>query len=207
VTALHQLQQDKEKQMTSIYKCNGKTIRPGQQFTDADGATHPGSWYTYSVEQKTAIGITEIVQQPHPDSRLYNWGYNDDGTVNSTPKTLEDTPDVNENGTPIFDPDTMTQTVTPGVKSNLIAEVKSQQGQLLAQTDWTVIRKADTNIEVPAATQLWRNEIRLAAAAMEDQITQAATTDAIAALFVTYTVNADGTTTKTGVLFDWPELG
>jgi len=42
---------------------------------------------------------------------------------------------------------------------------------------------------------------------MEDQITQAATTDAIAALFVTYTVNADGTTTKTGVLFDWPELG
>jgi hypothetical protein len=27
-----------------------------------------------------------------------------------------------------------------------------------------------------------------------------------AELFVTYTVNADGTTTKTGVLFDWPEL-
>jgi hypothetical protein len=206
VTALHQLQQDKDKFMTSIFKCNGKTIRPGQQFTDADGATHPGSWYTYSAEQKTAIGITEIVQQPHPDSRLYNWSYNADGTVNSTPKALEDTPDVDKNGTPIFDPDTMTQTVTPGVKSNLIAEVKAQQGALLAQSDWAVIRKADTNIEVPAAIQLWRNEIRLAAAAMEDQITQAATTDAIAALFVTYTVNADGTTTKSGVLFDWPEL-
>lgn len=192
--------------MTSVYKCNGKTIRPGQQFTDADGTVHPGSWYTYSAEQKTAIGITEIVQQPHPNSVLYHWGYNDDGTVTSTAKALEDTPDVDENGTPIFDPDTMTQTVTPGVKSNLIAEVKAQQGALLAQSDWAVIRKADTNIEVPAAIQLWRNEIRLAAAAMEDQITQAATTDAIAALFLQYTRNPDGTTTKTGVLFDWPEL-
>lgn len=193
--------------MTSIFKCcHGQTIRPGKAWTDHTGVTHPASWYTYSAERKAQLGITEIVQQPHPDSRLYTWSYNEDGTVNSTPKALEDTPDVDKNGTPIIDPDTMTQTVTPGVKSNLIAEVKAQQGALLAQSDWAVIRKADTNIEVPAAIQLWRNEIRLAAAAMEDQITQAATTDAIAALFVTYTVNLDGTTTKTGVLFDWPEL-
>ena len=190
--------------MTSIYKCNGKTIRPGQQFTDADGATHPGSWYTYSAEQKTAIGITEIVQQPHPNSVLYNWGYNDDGTVTSTAKSLDDVNEVDENGDPIVEDGV--QVVTPGVKSNLIAEVKAQQGALLAQSDWAVIRKADTNIEVPAAIQLWRNEIRLAATAMEDQITQAATTNAIAALFLQYTSNPDGTTTKTGVLFDWPEL-
>ena len=193
--------------MTSIFKCcHGKTIRPGKAWTDENGIQHPANWYTWSAAEKAAHGITEIVQQPHPDSRLYTWSYNEDGTVNSTPKALEDTPDVDKNGTPIIDPDTMTQTVTPGVKSNLIAEVKAQQGALLAQSDWAVIRKADTNIEVPAAIQLWRNEIRLAAASMEDQITQAATTDAIAALFVTYTSNLDGTTTKTGVLFDWPEL-
>ena len=84
-----------------IYKCNGKTIRPGQQFTDADGTTHPGSWYTYSAEQKTAIGITEIVQQPHPNSVLYNWGYNDDGTVTSTAKALDDVNEVDENGDPV----------------------------------------------------------------------------------------------------------
>ena len=193
--------------MTSIFKCcHGKTIRPGKAWTDENGIQHPANWYTWSAAEKAAHGITEIVQQPHPDSRLYTWSYNEDGTVNSTPKALEDTPDVDKNGTPIIDPDTMTQTVTPGVKSNLIAEVKAQQGALLAQSDWAVIRKADTNIEVPAAIQLWRNEIRLAAASMEDQITQAATTDAIAALFVTYTSNLDGTTTKTGFLFDWPEL-
>jgi hypothetical protein len=192
--------------MTSIFKCNGKTIRPGKAWTDENGIQHPANWYTWSAAEKAAHGITEIVQQPHPDSRLYTWSYNDDGTVTSTAKSLDDTPMVDESGVPVIDPDTFVQLSTPGVKSNLIAEVKAQQGALLAQSDWAVIRKADTNIDVPANIQQWRNEIRLAATAMEDQITQAATTDAIAALFLQYTVNADGTTTKTGVLFDWPEL-
>ena len=134
--------------MASIYKCNGKTIRPGQQFVDADGTTHPGSWYTYSVEQKTALGITEIVQQPHPNSVLYNWGYNDDGTVTSTAKALDDINEVDENG----------------------------------------------------------DAIRTKATAMEDAITAAADTDAVSALFVTYTVEDDDSITKSGILYDWPVL-
>ena len=191
--------------MTSIYKCNGKTIRPGQQFTDADGATHPGSWYTYSAEQKTAIGITEIVQQPHPDSRLYDWGYNDDGTVTSTAKSLDDVNEVDENGDPLLDDDGV-QVVTKGVKSNLITEVKSQQGSLLAQTDWAVIRNADTGDAIPTNIATYRAAIRSKATAMETAITDAADTDAVAALFLTYTLEDDGSTTKTGILYDWPEL-
>ena len=190
--------------MTSIYKCNGKTIRPGQQFTDADGATHPGSWYTYSAEQKTAIGITEIVQQPHPDSRLYNWGYNDDGTVTSTAKALDDVDEVDENGDAVMEDGV--QVVTPGVKSNLIAEVRSQQGSLLSQTDWALVRFVDTAVAVPANIQTWRDAIRAKATEMETAITNAADTDAIAALFLTYTVEDDGTITKSGILYDWPEL-
>jgi len=190
--------------MTSIYKCNGKTIRPGQQFTDADGATHPGSWYTYSAEQKTAIGITEIVQQPHPDSRLYNWGYNDDGTVTSTAKALDDVDEVDENGDAVMEDGV--QVVTPGVKSNLIAEVRSQQGSLLSQTDWALVRFVDTAVAVPANIQTWRDAIRAKATEMETAIAGAADTDAVAALFVTYTVEDDGSTTKTGILYDWPEL-
>jgi len=192
--------------MTSVYKCNGKTIRPGQQFTDADGTVHPGSWYTYSAEQKTAIGITEIVQQSHPDSRLYNWNYNDDGTVTSTAKPLDDINEVDENGDPLLDDDGV-QMVTPGVKSNLIAEVKAQQGALLAQTDWAVIRNADTGDAIPANIATYRAAIRTKATAMEAAITDAADTDAIAALFLTYTAEDDGSTTKSGILYDWPELG
>jgi len=190
--------------MTSIYKCNGKTIRPGQQFTDADGATHPGSWYTYSAEQKTAIGITEIVQQPHPNSVLYNWGYNDDGTVTSTAKALDDVDEVDENGDAVMEDGV--QVVTPGVKSNLIAEVRSQQGSLLSQTDWALVRKVDTAVAVPDNIQTWRDAIRAKATEMETAIAGAADTDAVAALFVTYTVEDDDSITKSGILYDWPEL-
>ena len=191
--------------MTSIYKCNGKTIRPGQQFTDADGTTHPGSWYTYSVEQKTSIGITEIVQQPHPNSVLYWWGYNDDGTVTSTAKALDDINEVDENGDPLLD-DNGVQVVTKGVKSNLIGEVRTQQGSLLSQTDWALVRKVDTSVSVPANIQTWRDAIRTKATAMADAITAAADTDAVSALFVTYTVEDDDSITKSGILYDWPVL-
>jgi hypothetical protein len=191
--------------MASIYKCNSKTIRPGQQFVDADGTTHPGSWYTYSVEQKTALGITEIVQQPHPNSVLYNWGYNDDGTVTSTAKALDDINEVDENGDPRLDDDGV-QVVTPGVKSNLIGEVRTQQGSLLSQTDWALVRKVDTSVSVPANIQTWRDAIRTKATAMEDAITAAADTDAVSALFVTYTVEDDDSITKSGILYDWPVL-
>jgi len=191
--------------MTSIFKCDGKTIRPGQQFTDADGATHPGSWYTYSAERKAELGITEIVQQPHPNSVLYNWGYNDDGTVTSTAKALDDVDEVDENGDPLLDDDGV-QVVTKGVKSNLIAEVRSQQGSLLSQTDWALVRFVDTAVAVPDNIQTWRDAIRAKATEMEDAITTAADTDAVAALFVTYTVEDDDSITKSGILYDWPEL-
>lgn len=192
--------------MATIYRCcHGQTIRPGKAWVDEHGVTHPASWHTWSPAEKAAHGITEIIEQPAPDSRLYNWSYNSDGTVNATAKALDDVHEINDDGSPMLDSDGK-QLVTLGVKSTLIAEVKAQQGMLLAQSDWAVIRHADTGISVPANIQQWRNEIRLAASVMEDQIMQAATTDAIAALFVTYTQNADGTTTKTGVLYDWPVL-
>jgi len=192
--------------MTTIFKCcHGKTIRPGKSWTDENGVTHPASWHTYSAAQKAALGITEIVQQEQPDSRLYHWAYNEDGSVSSTAKPLADVHEVNDDGSPMLDSDG-NQVVTLGVKSVLIAEVKAQQGSLLAQSDWAIVRKADTGIDVPAAIQQWRNEIRLAASVMEDAISQAATTDAVAALFVRYTGNSDGSGSKSGVLFDWPEL-
>ena len=192
--------------MASIYKCNGKTIRPGQQFTDADGTTHPGSWFTYSVDQKTALGITEIVQESPPDSRLYNWSQNADGTISSTAKELGDIDVVDENGDPVLDDDG-DQVVQLGVKSNLIAEVKSQQGSLLAQTDWAVTRKAEKATAIPANIVTYRDAIRSKATAMESAISGTANTAAVAALFVTYTTNEDGSVTKSGILYDWPELG
>jgi hypothetical protein len=191
--------------MTTIFKCcHGQIIKPGKAWTDQSGVTHPASWHTYSAERKAELGITEIVQQPAPDSRLYHWSYNADGTVNSTPKSLDDINEVDENGDPIMEDGV--QVVTKGVKSNLIAEVKAQQGARLAETDWAVIRNADTGTAVPDNIATYRAAIRSKATEMETAIANAADTDAIAALFVTYTLEDDGTTTKSGILYDWPEL-
>ena len=180
-------------------------VRPGKGWIDEQGTQHPGNWYIWSVQEKADHGLVEIVEESPPDSRLYWWSQNGDGTITSTAKSVEDVNEVDENGDPLLD-EKGQQVVTPGVKSTLIAEVKAQQGSLLAQTDWAVIRKADANIDVPANVQQWRNEIRLAASLMEDAISQAATTDAIDALFLRYTSNDDGSVSKTGTLYDWPEF-
>ena len=77
----------------------------------------------------------------------------------------------------------------------------------MAQTDWAVIRKTDTNIDIPTNIQQWRNDIRLTASTMEDAISQATTVQDLENLMLRYTTNSDGTITKEGILFDWPELG
>jgi len=189
-----------------MWKYNGKTIREGKAWTDANGVQHPANWQIWTREEKEAIGMVEIIPQTPPDSRFYNWSQNPDGTITSTPKPVEDVPAVDENGTPIIDPHTLKQLSSPGLKTTFIQEVKNQQGSLLSQTDWAVIRKTDTNIDVPANIQQWRNEIRLTASIMEDAISQAATVQDLENLMLRHITNSDDTITKEGILFDWPEL-
>jgi len=189
-----------------MWQYNGKTIRTGSAWTDDNGVQHPANWNVWSATEKTAVGLIEVTEQIPPDSRLYNWSQNSDGTITSTAKNLNDVNEVDENGDPVLD-ENDNQLVTRGVKWNLKQEVKKQQADLLSQTDWAIVRKADNDTAVPANIQTWRNSIRTKATEMETAIDNAADTDAIADLFVTYTTNEDGSVTKSGVLYDWPELG
>ena len=159
----------------------------------------------WSEDEKKAAGISEVVMQPFPDQRLYWSSHNDDGSVSSTAKSLTDVNEVDKDGKAILDSDG-NQVVTLGVKSNLKNEVKSQQASLLAQTDWAIVRKADKGTAVPSNIQAWRDAIRTKATEMETAIDNAANTDAVEALFVKQTTDSGGSTTKSGILYDWPEL-
>ena len=128
-----------------------------------------------------------------------------DGKITKTAKSLADVNEVDGNGDPLLD-DEGNQVVTRGVKWNLKQEVKSQQGSLLSQTDWAIVRKADKGTAIPSNIQTWRDGIRTKATQMETAIDNAADTDAVAALFVKYTTNEDGSVTKSGILYDWPKL-
>ena len=189
-----------------MWKHNGRTIREFKSWTDDNGITHPRNWHIWSSSEKADAGLTEVTPETPPDSRLYTWGYDTDGvTIVKTAKSLTDIDVVDENDEPVLDEDGV-QVVQLGVKSQLKAEINDQQGSLLSQTDWAIVRKADKGTAVPSNIQTWRDAIRTKATAMESAIDDAANTDAVAALFVTYTTNEDGSVTKSGILYDWPEL-
>ena len=189
-----------------MWKYNGRTIRTGKGWTDDNGVQHPANWHVWSATEKAAAGLTEVVEETPPDSRLYDWSQNSDGTITKTAKNLNDVNAVDENGDPSLDDDG-NQIVNRGVKWNLKQTVKSQQGSLLAETDWAVRRTSDNGTAIPSNIQTWRDAIRTKATEMETAIDNAADTDAVAALFLTYTTNEDGSQTKSGILYDWPELG
>tara|TARA_R110002020_G_scaffold120285_1_gene274220 strand:+ start:146 stop:721 length:576 start_codon:yes stop_codon:yes gene_type:complete len=189
--------------MATIFKheASNQTIRPGKAWNDNKGVQHPGNWHIWSTAEKTAAGITEIVLEDPPDSRLYKWSQNANGTISKTAKSLIDVNVVDGNGDPVLD-DEGNQLVELGVRTNLKQEVSNQQRAILNQTDWYIIRKADKGTAIPANIQTWRDAIRTKGDAMKSAIDGAANTAAVAALFVTY--DKDGN--KSGILYDWPEL-
>ena len=189
-----------------MWKYNGRTILVGKAWVDDNGIQHPANWHIWSASDKAAAGLTEVTPETPPDSRLYTWGYQADGvTISKTARSLTDVGLVDRDGNAVNDDDG-NQIMQPGVRSNLKVEVKSQQGSLLSQTDWYIVRKADKGTAIPSNVQTWRDAIRTKATEMETAIDNAADTDAVAALFLTYTLNEDGSTTKSGILYDWPEL-
>jgi len=170
-------------------KSTGNLVNEGSSWVDANGITHPRNWHIWSEDEKKAAGLEELTPDPLPDART--WWYTQDaaGKVTKTAKSLTD---VTTDGV-----------VTLGVKSVLINNVKSQQGSLLAQTDWVIIRKADKGTAIPSNIQTYRDALRDKATEMETAITNAADTAAIEALFLVW----DGEGNKSGILYDWPELG
>ena len=185
-----------------MFKYKTQTLKPNRAWTDDNGITHPRNWHIWSAEDKAAAGVTEVVQETPPDSRLYTWSYKADGvTISKTAKSLTDINEVDLKGKPLLDEDG-NQVVTLGLKSVFKNEVKSQQGSLLSQTDWAVIRKADNDTAIPSKIQSWRNAIRTKATAMEEAIDGAADTAAVAALFLSWDVDGN----KSGILYDWPIL-
>jgi hypothetical protein len=128
-------------------------------FPDTSSPNH-----AFAIEQ----GALEVVEGEQKDQRFY-WvtfdSYQVNGSVvtrtyTNTPKALEDKLETKEDGSPLYVQvldvatqsmvDTTEQVVTKGLKSTLIAQAKQTANSQLAQTDWTVVRKFERNIDIPA---------------------------------------------------------
>jgi len=168
-------------------------IRPGKGWRDVNGVRHPRNWNIWSADHKASMNIEEIILDAKPDGKFHRWIDNGlKGISNITDRNLDDTGSGED--------------LVLGLKSKEKLKVKQHQGSLLTQTDWAVIRKADTGVAVPTKIATYRAAIRNKATAMEDAIDAASDMDAFKALFVSHKRDSDGKVTKSGILFDWPEL-
>ena len=167
------------------FKLNGNPLAVDVPFTHGD-IHYPANWLRLSTaDEKTALGITEVADDPVYDSRFY-WG-------NGTAKTLTDTNEVDDNGDPVLD-ENGDQVVTLGVKSILKAQEKVTAGSLLAKYDWYVIRKAETSKAIPTTIKTYRTAVRTACLTRETEIDACADT---AALVTLYSSKEDGTPNMT----------
>ena len=164
------------------FKLDGNPLAVDVAFSHND-INYPANWLRLSTaDEKTALGITEVADDPVYDSRFYNG----DGTA----KTLTDTNEVDENGDPVLDING-DQVVTLGVKSVLKAQEKVTAGTLLARYDWYVVRKAEKSTAIPTAITTYRDGVRTACNTRETEITNCANTAALVTLY--------GQTEKDGV--------
>jgi hypothetical protein len=164
-----------------MYKVNNKPLPLDRAFTLGD-IQYPANWLRRSTSiARLALGITWETEPARADDRFY-WN----GDINN-PKALEDKEEVDQDGNPMYvrvldnsDPanpvmvDSDERLVTKGLKSNWIAQVKATAGSMLAATDWMVIRKAERDVAIPAATVAARAAIVAEANRLETAITACA---------------------------------
>ena len=82
-----------------------------------------------------------------------------------------------------------------GLKTILIRSLKLKSAEILKDTDWYILRKADAGTAIPSSITTHRAAVRTKCAEMETAITNAADTPALETLY-TYTKQEDGSFTR-----------
>ena len=137
-----------------MFILDGKPLSPDRPFSH-DGINYPANWLRLStLEEKEAIGITEVPDPPTWDQRFY-WGYDQDG--NLIPKDHTDL-----------------VTLWDG-------QTKDTANKLLLPTDWMIVREGDNGTPCPPDIKSLRQMIRVACEAKVANIDATTTTDELAA--------------------------
>jgi hypothetical protein len=119
-------------------------IAEGTAFTIGD-IQYPANWLNLSTpEEKTNVGIVDVIYSPRPDDKYY-WisqgdpiYHNGKVTVDyiTTPKNLDE------------------------CKSNAINKVNSEAYSILFPTDWMVVKSMETGVSLSPEWSIWRQKIR-----------------------------------------------
>ena len=110
----------------------------------------------------------------------------------ATAKAHADTTYTNQDKTDCKIPDgkDVGDVAVEGLKTQLIRTIKQQAANILSETDWYIVRKADASTAVPSSITNHRAAVRTKAAEQETAITNASDTPALETLY-TYVNTAD----------------
>jgi len=173
-------------------------------FTLGDNQYSADIFMKWSVEEKEAIGIYEVVFD-NSNKKDEKWYINTNQSFNfandtvtasygtATPKAHADTTWSQDDEDAGYLPDdkSVNDIKTRGLKYNLIQTIKQQAAGLLAPTDWYVVKANEiADYSVPDDITTFRALVRSKSNEMETQITNATDTPALETLY-TYTTTDD----------------
>ena len=171
------------------YMLDGRRLRVGRPFNTAT-ASYSQLWATQlSADEKTALGIT-YEADPAPFDSKYYWSA-------GNPRQLDNGTDDDGN-------------TTYGIRPGIVQQQKDTAASLLAQTDWYVTRKSETDVAIPTNVATYRAAVRTVCGTRETEIAAVSTTEELEALMKA----PDKITNDAGEVVDnpaahltpWPEL-
>ena len=185
-------------------KSDGTIVQIGKSWVDDNKIRHPSNWNIWTDAYKKSMGLTweDPPSIPTPyDDRFY-LGRDDKGNLRE--KSLTDVNVVDLDGKALIDPDTGKQMVDLGLKSVWIAKTKEKTNNLLARTDWMVVRKSEKGTAIPTATATYRDKVRTACDTIETAINNCSNLTQFMALFET-PVDSDNKPTGNAPINDFPD--
>jgi hypothetical protein len=161
----------------------------------------------WSVEEKEAIGIYEVVfdNSNKKDKKWYvntNQSFNfADGKVTAsygiaTPRPYADVTETIDG----------VEYITPGLKTNLITDLKINVQNELAKTDWYIIRNTEKSTAIPSNISTHRDAVRAKQAEMETAIINASDTAALETLHTYVNTGTEENPVMTRPLGELPKL-
>ena len=144
-----------------MLKLDNKPLSYDRAFTHA-GIQYPANWLRLaSLEEKTALGITEVANDPTYDQRFY-WNV-------STPKQLNDKTETVDGE----------EVKTTGLKTLWSATQGEIAASLLAPSDWRVIKAKETGTNIPSTWKTYRAAVRTACNTRQTEINAVAAVPAL----------------------------
>lgn len=131
-------------------------------WTDADGIQRPANWLRLSTERdRELLGITWVAETANTADQRFYWGR--DGMGNLLPKQLNDEAILDEDGND-------TGEVQTGLKTLWKTKQNDIAANLLAPSDWRVIKAKETSTNIPSTWKTYRAAVRTACNTRQTEI-------------------------------------